>query len=500
MARLQRTLLAPVVLLFVGLVSALGYAAYEGFARARALRQRVDAVERASALILRLNALERETLVNVLRYAAEPDGSAGAELERTDPETTRVLAALRGVDSSPGGRRMLAQYVAARNARRSASGDLVAAAAARDTRRFEIASRRWDLARHRTEALLADVSAYNFNLLKGMLRELDRRRGTSLALLMIGFGLSFGVVLAYGWYVARRVVGPVSALTRAAAGLPHGPFVPPAEALARGDEIGVLAGTLARVTEEMRLSNERMREAVRARDEFLSVASHELRTPLTTLKLQLQSSAARARPDGGGDAPRWCDVSLRQVARLEKLVSELLDVTRLREGRMVLQLEETDLAALVHSVVERLAVELRQGGHDVALALRPALGSWDASRLEQVVTNLVMNVIRHAPAAPLRITVEPRGGRGVLTVADEGPGVGEEFQPRLFHYFEQGARARTVGGLGLGLFISRSIVEAHGGTLRLARSSGPGAEFVVELPLEPPTGAATGSPAQRPSP
>lgn len=498
MARLQRTLLAPVVFLFVGTVAALGYAAYQTLAQPAALRTRITAVERANALILRLNVLERQTLVEVLRHVA---GTAGEPLETpaTDPEATRVLAALRALDTSPGGRRLLSQYATARAARRSAARDLLAAAEAGDTRRVELVSRRWDLARVHSEALLADVSAHNLNLLKRTLRDLDVRRSTSVALLALGFGLSFAVMLAYGWYVSRRVVGPVSALTRTAAGLPGGPFVPPPDALLRADEIGVLARTLARVTEEMRLANERMREALRARDEFLSVASHELRTPLTTLKLHLQSSPARAGT-GGSEVPRWLGVSLRQVARLEKLVGELLDVTRIRAGRVVLQRDEVDLSAVVESVVERFAAELRQGGHEVTLALRPAVGSWDPSRLDQIVTNLVANVIRHAPRAPVRIAVEARGGRAVLAVRDGGPGVAEAMRERLFRHFEQSESARAVGGLGLGLFIARSLAEAHGGTLRHASGPGPGAEFVVELPIEPPSGDATGSPPRSPTP
>jgi signal transduction histidine kinase len=482
MARLQQTLLAPVVLLLVAFGSALAFVVHEGSAQTRALRARVDRVERASALILRLNQLERETMVNVFRYAADRSPDALVELSRADPETTRTVVALREVDPSPGGRRLLTQYIAARNVRRAARGELVDAAAVQDAPRVRLASRRWELSRVRAEAHLADVSAYNLNLLKRTLTELDRRRSASSLLLALTFGVSLVVVLAYGWWVARRVVGPVGALTRAAASLPQGPFVPPPAALNRNDEIGVLARTFARVTEEMRRANARMTEAVRARDEFLSVASHELRTPLTPLKLHLQSAPARAAT-AAGDAPRWLAVSLRQVGRLEKLVNELLDVTRIRAGRVVLAPEATDLARVVEGVVERLSPELRQGGHDVQLALQPAVGSWDPSRVDQIVTNLVGNVIRHAPGAALRIAVERRGGRVALRIRDTGPGIPDEIQDRLFACFEQGSSARAVGGLGLGLFISRTLAEAHGGSLRIAGGGGPGTELVLELPL-----------------
>jgi signal transduction histidine kinase len=497
MARLQRTLLAPVVLLFVAVVAALGYTAWDARARTAALRLRVERVEQANTLILRLNLLEREALVNVMRHAADRSHESVAQLARLEPETARTIGALQGLDSSPGGRRLLSQYAAVRAARVAAGRDLLEAARADDGAAVAAATRRWNFSRVRGEALLADVSAYNLNLLKRTLRDLDVRRSASVVLLAIAFGLSLGVVLAYGWYVSRRVVGPVSALTRAARDLPGGPFVPPPAALLRADEIGVLARTLVDVTQEMRVANERMSEAVRARDEFLTVASHELRTPLTSLKLHLQSSPARAAMSGG-DAPRWLGVSLRQVGRLERLVSELLDVTRIRGGRVVLQRQETNLAAVVEAVVERLAAELRHGGHEVALALQPAVGTWDPSRLDQIVTNLVTNVIRHAPGAPLRIAVETREAEAVLSVCDGGPGIPEEARDRLFHYFEQGAGARAGGGLGLGLFISRSLAEAHGGTLRL-ESTRPGAEFLVKLPIDPPV-QAIGSPARRPSP
>jgi PAS domain S-box-containing protein len=222
------------------------------------------------------------------------------------------------------------------------------------------------------------------------------------------------------------------------------------------------------------------RAAVRVREDFLSVAGHELRTPLTSLKLQLQL-LERTRPPHLG-APRLQAMG-RQVERLESLVASLLDVGRLSEGRLSLELGEVELCALTREVLERLADVFERAGCEVRLeAPEPVRGRWDAQRLDQVLVNLFTNAAKYGAGRPVHVRVEAVGAFARLTVRDEGIGIEPEALPRLFGRFERAVSDRQYGGLGLGLYISRQLVEAMGGHVYVDSRLGEGATFTVELP------------------
>jgi len=231
--------------------------------------------------------------------------------------------------------------------------------------------------------------------------------------------------------------------------------------------------------------------AIRTRDEFLAVASHELKTPLTPLRLKIQ---ALQRLVARGDVGRLPQDKLAQlfggaegqVVRLVALVDDLLDVTRLTTNRLKLRPELVDLSALAREVLERHVGEALQAGCEVLLvAARPALGSWDRLRMEQVLTNLLTNAFKYAPGTAVRISVEADEVWARLVVEDEGPGIAPLDQERIFQAFERAVRYMEVSGFGLGLFIVRQIVEAHGGTVRLDSQVGHGSTFRIDLPRRP---------------
>jgi PAS domain S-box-containing protein len=248
-------------------------------------------------------------------------------------------------------------------------------------------------------------------------------------------------------------------------------------------------GTNTDVTEQ-REAEARLKEALRARDEFLSIASHELRTPLTSLKLQMQMTQRRIAR-GGPDAysPEWVDrlveQSNRQIDRLARLVDDMLDIARIQTGRLVIEPAPVDAVELVRDVLERLGPHLAEAGTPASLAAPEALeAEWDRFRVEQVVTNLLTNAMRYGGHKPVVVTLQARDGHIRLSVRDQGLGVPKESQERIFNRFERAISANDVSGLGLGLFISRQIVEAHGGRIWV-ESDGPGhgATFHVELPV-----------------
>jgi signal transduction histidine kinase len=229
------------------------------------------------------------------------------------------------------------------------------------------------------------------------------------------------------------------------------------------------------------------REAIAARDEFLSVASHELNTPLATLTLQLDEILLRARNNDHEIPDRGVVLARRQVERLSRLVSNLLDVSRISAEQIQLRLTEVDLTATTREVMDQFAAELSRAGCATDLvATRAVVGRWDPLRLEQVIANLLSNACKYGAGKPISVSVEMEGDLARLSVRDHGIGIAPSDHERIFERFERAASARHYGGLGLGLYITRQVVEAHGGTIRVVSHTGAGSTFAVELPLAIP--------------
>ena len=236
-------------------------------------------------------------------------------------------------------------------------------------------------------------------------------------------------------------------------------------------------------------------DAIRARDDFLSVASHELRTPLSALQLQIQTllQPPRRSPQAvlsPEQIKAKLEMAYRQTERLTRLVGQLMDVSRITAGRLRLEREEIDLSTLVRDVVGRLGEEARRTRSDVQItAATPVVGSWDRIRVEQVVGNLLTNAFKFGDGRPIEITVESKGPIARLVVVDHGIGIAPEDVERIFRRYEQAISSRAFGGLGLGLYIARQIIEAHGGTIRVESQPGAGSTFSVDLPRGATTSA-----------
>ena len=234
------------------------------------------------------------------------------------------------------------------------------------------------------------------------------------------------------------------------------------------------------------------RFAIGARDEFISIASHELKTPLTALKLRLASAIKAQERSGPRDAAsedklgRALVASAMTTDRLVSLVEDLLDVSRLTAGRLVLRFERVPLDDLVRDVTGRLREQANETGSLIEVSIPgPVLGSWDRTRIEQVVTNLLTNAIKYGAGKPIALSAYAGDGWARLQVKDQGQGISRADQSRIFQPFERVATTTRVGGLGLGLYIGKQIAEAHGGTLTVDSAPGQGATFTLDLPLEP---------------
>jgi len=229
------------------------------------------------------------------------------------------------------------------------------------------------------------------------------------------------------------------------------------------------------------------REAIRVRDDFLSVAGHELKTPLTALQLYLEGLGnafeSVAPDDMQGQLTRKLRDVERMVTRLGGLIDQLLDVSRLSAGRLVLEPETVDLAEVVREAVAQVEHEAHRRGTAITVTTSDAVvGFWDRGRLNQVLSNLLSNAVKYGAGQPIVVELRAQGPEGVVAVRDHGIGIAVENQPRIFEKFERAAPERQFGGLGLGLWICREIVTAMRGSLDVSSAPGAGATFTVRLP------------------
>jgi PAS domain S-box-containing protein len=251
------------------------------------------------------------------------------------------------------------------------------------------------------------------------------------------------------------------------------------------EELGLRAGI---AVDNARLYRE-TQESVRLRDEFLSIASHELKTPLTSLQLQvssIQRSVKQGRPE---------QVTLKklvskvdsidgQVERLNKLINDLLDVSRATTGRLQLHLEDVDLAEVVGEVTTRFKDDLAAAQCALSLNLeRGIVGHWDRLRIDQIVANFIANAMKYGTGKSIEITTIARDVGAVITVRDYGIGIATKDHARIFERFGRAVPTERYGGFGLGLWIVRIFVEAMGGKVKVESEPGTGSTFIVELPL-----------------
>jgi len=229
-----------------------------------------------------------------------------------------------------------------------------------------------------------------------------------------------------------------------------------------------------------------LRRAVRARDVFLSVASHELRTPLQSMQLVLEGLLRkRQRAAIDGELARKLDIVRSQVQRLGLLVDNLLAVSRMASGRLALEPDQIDLGLVVREVIARLTPVATRAGVSLRLDADPDLtGNWDPARIEEIVTNLLSNAIKFGRGGAVDIAVEDRGDEIRLSVRDQGIGIASEDQERIFERFERAASERSYSGIGMGLWIVRQLVLAHGGIIAVDSEPGEGTTFTVSLPRE----------------
>ncbi len=271
----------------------------------------------------------------------------------------------------------------------------------------------------------------------------------------------------------EQVAGVVSLLRHS----PHGPYTEDNLYFLRDlvDRAG-LAMDNARLYRDLEAS-------VQVRDDFLATAGHELKTPLAAMLMQIQSLQRAAGTDPAKLADRLAKAGNNGL-RLERLINQLLDVSRITAGRLRLEPEDVELSDVVKEVVTRFVESNTKPDCPISVRCEGRVkGQWDRLRVEQVVNNLVANAVKYGEGKPVEVDLQMQDGVALLRVVDHGIGIDEGHQKRIFERFERAVATREFGGFGLGLWISRQIVEASGGTIEVESAPGKGSRFTVRLPM-----------------
>ncbi len=230
-------------------------------------------------------------------------------------------------------------------------------------------------------------------------------------------------------------------------------------------------------------------DALQTRDEFLAIASHELRTPLTSLLLNLQLTLSRIHKLPSGQVKvetitSMIEDSEQQAYRLSRLITDLLNVSVVSTGKLILEKEDIRLLDLAKEIKKRFEIQLLRSKTNLVIKGANVKGNWDKVRIEQVLTNLITNAIKYGKNKPILIEVKKSDNKAVITIEDKGIGIGKEDQAHIFDRFKRGVSSREYKGLGVGLYIAKQIIEAHGGKIKVKSKIGKGTTFTVELPLD----------------
>ncbi|TYQ05365.1 UNVERIFIED_ORG: signal transduction histidine kinase [Zoogloea ramigera] len=239
---------------------------------------------------------------------------------------------------------------------------------------------------------------------------------------------------------------------------------------------------------ELNVAQAQLQRALAMRDEFMSMVSHEMRTPLNTLYLEtqlrkMQLERGNMAAFGAEQLQRMVARDDRQIQSIIRLIDDMLDVSRIRSGKLSLRPGWVEMSGLLRRVVHDLTPQASTAGCSIGLdAGTPVSGWWDEFRIEQIVVNLLTNAMRYGAQRPVAVVLTVQEEQVLVEVRDQGPGIAPELQQKIFEPYERGVGNEVPSGLGLGLYISRELAEVHQGSLTVRSVPGEGAVFTLALP------------------
>jgi NO-binding membrane sensor protein with MHYT domain/anti-sigma regulatory factor (Ser/Thr protein kinase) len=345
----------------------------------------------------------------------------------------------------------------------------------------------WDMTYVYISILIAVVASFVALLLAFKLRNETSRQGTFFRL---AGGIIMGFAISGMHYTAMQAMS----------------FTPSAVELVKDDQllattglaVVVIIGTIVILTIALTGSiidralsrriaiSQDLEDTVKSRDEFLSIVSHELKTPLTTMKFQIQLSLRTLLSIQPIDETKQTKLQKmleqtdQSIARINRLVDDMLDISRISTGKLALQLEEFNLDEMVAEVVERLSPILGPIEFNKLEAVR---GKWDKFRIEQVITNLLTNAAKYGDKKTIHVSVIKSSELAIVSIKDSGRGIAVEDQEKIFQRFQRIEATDQISGLGIGLFVAKEIVQMHKGSIEVNSELNHGAEFIVKIPL-----------------
>jgi signal transduction histidine kinase len=243
---------------------------------------------------------------------------------------------------------------------------------------------------------------------------------------------------------------------------------------------------------ELNQTQQELQRSLHMRDEFMSLVAHELRTPLNTLFLECQMRSLQLRRGAAAFSADQMEAMVRrderQIKAMIRLIDDMLDVSRMRSGKLSIRPAKVELMNLLERIVSDLSLQAASTGSTLALVPHDqVLGCWDEFRIEQVIVNLLTNALRYGCGQPVEVSVLMDGDSVRVDVRDGGKGIAPADIERIFEPYERGARNGEPKGLGLGLYISRQLATSHGGELRVTSRPGEGSTFSLLLPCSEQT-------------
>jgi signal transduction histidine kinase len=231
-------------------------------------------------------------------------------------------------------------------------------------------------------------------------------------------------------------------------------------------------------------------EEIKARDQFLAIASHELKTPVTSMLLQVQTAIHNIRNVSLANFSvatllKMLEDTEQQSKRLSKMVNDLLDLSLITTGKIDLEREQIDISSLVRVVTERYQERLTDKKQISLSLIKPVMGYFDKLRIEQAITNLLSNAIKYGNNKPVFVGVTGNQNSARIVVQDNGIGIPADQQKKIFKRFERAVSSRDYKGLGVGLYITNQIINAHNGKIKVESHINKGTIFTIELPLKP---------------
>lgn len=241
---------------------------------------------------------------------------------------------------------------------------------------------------------------------------------------------------------------------------------------------------------QLQATQAELQHSLKMREEFMSLVAHEMRTPLNTLFLEVQVRLSQLAKNNLSlftpeQLQKMLGRSERQLKSIMRLIEDMLDVSRIKNGKLSIQPQDANLSQLVRRLAEDLTPLAKESETEFVLEIDAEVeGHWDAFRIEQIIINLMTNAIRYGKGKPVHVSLVMEGEHAVIKVADQGVGIAEHEQKKIFEAFERSGDNEVKAGLGLGLYISKKLAEAHAGEISVSSQKDSGSTFVLRLPLK----------------